>query len=150
MEQAKNANFRFVSYLIKDLSLSLKDFVSTDEISLNLELNATVPSNGEDLQPQLEIVVDMQDKVGDFSLKMRIVGSFEADENVESQQLNAFIALNAPAILFPYIRAFISSITAQAGIQPIIIPTVNLYGLGQELLSSMNANKQTSGSCSKI
>ena len=141
MKQAKSANFRFVNYLIKNSSLSLKNFVSADEISLNLELNATVPSKGEDLQPQLEIVVDMKDKEGGFSLSMRIVGFFEADESVDKQQLNAFIALNAPAILFPYIRAFISSLTAQAGIQPIIIPTVNLYGLGQELLGRMNTEK---------
>lgn len=139
MKQAQGANFRFVNYLIRESVLSLKDFVRADEISLNVELNATVNKKDEAGNSQLEIVVDMKDKDEKFSLRLKIVGFFEADENVEQIQLNKFIALNAPAILFPYVRAFISSLTAQAGIQPIIIPTINLYEMGQELLQRLNS-----------
>ncbi len=139
MKQAQGANFRFVKYLIKESVLSLKDFVRADEISLNVELNATVNKKDEADNSQLEIVVDMKDKDDKFSLRLKIVGLFEADESVEQIQLNKFIAMNAPAILFPYVRAFISSLTAQAGIQPIIIPTINLYEMGQELLQRLNS-----------
>lgn len=140
MKQAQGANFRFVNYLIKESSLLVKDFVSSDEISLNIELNATVPSSGEDVMPQLEIVLDAKDKDEKFSVRMKIVGFFEADRIVEQLQLNRFMAFNAPAILFPYVRAFLSSISAQAGMQPVIIPTINLHDLGKELLERMNAD----------
>lgn len=36
---------------------------------------------------------------------------------------------NSIAIVFPYIRAFISTVTLQANIPPIILPTMNLTSL---------------------
>ena len=49
------------------------------------------------------------------------------------QELLPFICHNAPAILFPYIRAYISNITALGGIAPIILPTLNLESVGKTL-----------------
>lgn len=45
---------------------------------------------------------------------------------------NYFYA-NSIAIIFPYIRAFVSTVTLQANVKPIIIPTLNLSGLSDEL-----------------
>ena len=37
-----------------------------------------------------------------------------------------FPAVNAPAITYPYLRSFITTLTANAGVQPIILPILNL------------------------
>ncbi|MBQ2321387.1 MAG: protein-export chaperone SecB, partial [Bacteroidales bacterium] len=40
---------------------------------------------------------------------------------------------NSVAIIFPYIRAFVSTISLQANVNPIVLPTINLTGLTGEL-----------------
>ena len=40
---------------------------------------------------------------------------------------------NSLAIVFPYVRAFVSTITLQANMQPVVLPTINLMGLTEEL-----------------
>ena len=40
-----------------------------------------------------------------------------------------FFYPNSLAIIFPYIRAFVSTLTLQANVRPIVLPTVNLMGL---------------------
>lgn len=45
---------------------------------------------------------------------------------------NYFYA-NSLAIIFPYIRAFVSTITLQSNMHPIVLPTVNLMGLSEKL-----------------
>ena len=52
------------------------------------------------------------------------MGIFEFDEDLTNKQL--FFSQNAPAILFPYIRAYISALTALSGIPTITLPTLNL------------------------
>ena len=56
----------------------------------------------------------------------------------DSDKLSRFLYLNAPAIMFPYLRAYISSLTALSGINPITLPTLNLSGLKSELESNIS------------
>ena len=44
-----------------------------------------------------------------------------------------FIEINAPAIAFPYIRAYISNLTTQSGLFTVTLPTFNLTNLGSNL-----------------
>lgn len=49
------------------------------------------------------------------------------------EEIPAFFYNNAIAILFPYIRAFVSTVTLQANIKPILLPTLNLSDLQDRL-----------------
>ena len=54
--------------------------------------------------------------------------------NVAEKQLNNYFYINAPAILFPYLRAYIASLTTLSGyMNPIILPTFNLTSLASDL-----------------
>ena len=64
---------------------------------------------------------------------MDTVSNFSFDSQIEITQLNKYFYMNAPAILFPYIRAYISTLSVLSGIEPITLPTLNLSGLGKEL-----------------
>lgn len=51
---------------------------------------------------------------GVFNLKVVAIGKFEI-ESVEESEKKVFINANAPAIMFPYIRAFIATLTSNLG-----------------------------------
>lgn len=55
-------------------------------------------------------------------------------ENVNSiKDVPDYFYNNSIAIIFPYIRAFISTVTLQANINPLVLPTFNLSSLSEPL-----------------
>jgi hypothetical protein len=64
-------------------------------------------------------------------INIEVIGLFKFSGKVED--VRTFLLLNAPAILFPYVRAYISSMTALSGMDTIVIPTMNLSGMKDEL-----------------
>lgn len=62
----------------------------------------------------------------EFTLKTEMFFFFETDINLEEEFIDStFANINAPAIAFPYMRAFISNFTLQAGFRPVMLPSVN-------------------------
>ena len=63
-------------------------------------------------------------------------GFFEF-KNVETiKDIPDFFYKNSIAILFPYLRAYLSLVTTQANVPGIILPTYNLSSLEEELRSN--------------
>ena len=59
---------------------------------------------------------------------------FIFSEKVDSiEEIPPYFFANGIAIVFPYLRSFISSITIQANIKPVILPTMNLGSLSEPL-----------------
>ncbi|MCB9346947.1 MAG: protein-export chaperone SecB [Lewinellaceae bacterium] len=50
-----------------------------------------------------------------FSLKVVAIGTFEVDKELIGDIKKNFINVNAPAIMFPYLRSFVSTFTANIG-----------------------------------
>lgn len=74
--------------------------------------------------------VDVKDKDFDLSIKMLFV--FELDDKItEDFKISDFPKINAPAIAFPYLRAFISNVTLQAGFEPVMLPSINFVELAK-------------------
>ena len=61
---------------------------------------------------------------------------FKFKDVVAFNNLPTFFFSNSIAILFPYVRAMVSTLTLQANIPPIVLPTMNLTSLSQQLQSS--------------
>lgn len=55
-----------------------------------------------------------------FNLKARLVGIFEAEEVENEQEL----VINMTEIVYPYLRAAVSSLTANAFINPLMLPVI--------------------------
>lgn len=76
------------------------------------------------------IKVNISDSL--FDLKIESFFSFKLDEEVtEDFKLSDFPIINAPAIAFPYLRAYISNLTLQSGVEPIILPSINFVKLAE-------------------
>lgn len=128
-----NAIFKFESYKVTEASIKLTGNKIKD--SIDIEINP----DGELVRDKKRFILTLNVNMSDdknIDLSIKIMGNFTYEtENME--ELIPFISMNAPAILFPYIRAYISNITALGGIQPIIIPTLNLTNVGKALVKKM-------------
>lgn len=72
-----------------------------------------------------------------FELFIISVGTFELKANVDKTLKKVFVNINAPAIMFPYVRAFITTLTTNLGnvTSPLIIPTQFFKGELEEVQS---------------
>ena len=69
----------------------------------------------------LEVKVEStEDSPKPFNLRTRLVGIFEAEEVEDEQEL----VINMTEIVYPYLRAAVSSLTANAFINPLILPVI--------------------------
>jgi preprotein translocase subunit SecB len=90
---------------------------SQDESARNIDLEVDAKlfprepgSNSFRIMMTIEMVVP------DFwEIKVAGFGSFEFGENVNEEERDLLINVNAPAIMFPYFRSFISTLTANCG-----------------------------------
>lgn len=72
----------------------------------------------------------IQEKSNDsIHIDISINGQFSFSEKVEKEEQEELITKNAMAILFPYLRAEISILTAQPGIPPVVLPAFNINQL---------------------
>lgn len=66
--------------------------------------------------------------------------SYPKEADVEEYK-NGYFIFNAPAIVFPYIRAYISSLTALSGMPTLTLPTLNLTQLGETLKTNIEVKE---------
>lgn len=59
--------------------------------------------------------------------------SFSFGDKISFENIPEYFYPNCLAIVFPYVRAFVSTLSLQANVQPVVLPTVNLMGLTDEL-----------------
>jgi preprotein translocase subunit SecB len=57
------------------------------------------------------------------------VSRFEFGKPLKLAEVPDYFYVNAPAIVYPYLRAFVSGLTALAGHNQLMLPTLNLSGL---------------------
>lgn len=61
-----------------------------------------------------------------FNLDIEAMFNFLTDEYItEEFKQSHFTEVNAPAIAYPYLRAFVSNLTLQSGVDPAVLPTIN-------------------------
>lgn len=68
-----------------------------------------------------------------FFLRMKLTGRFFVEREEEAEAIGVkvddILAANTVAILFPYVRSAITTVTAAMGVPPIILPPINTFKL---------------------
>ncbi len=100
-----------------------KKDVSLDELELGVRVEHSVENIGED---EYEIVLNttVSDENENVYVNVRGKAIFR------TQQKNMdMLEKNTIAIIFPYIRSYISIITTQPGMPPIVLPAMNIIAM---------------------
>lgn len=121
---ATEASLQFKGYEIikvvfdKPLNYTNTDFkIDVNHIAHVDKSNANIISS--------EFVVNITDSDKKFNLIVQTIGHFEILGEVSKAIYDNYVNISSPSIVYPYIRAFITTIVIQAGMHPIIIPPLN-------------------------
>jgi preprotein translocase subunit SecB len=117
------------NWKIQSLSFNMIDEAREDN-SFSLNIGQIFP---EDESKQFVVVFDIDLKDKSFNLVFQVAFVFTTEEEVtEEFKFSDFPKINAPAIAFPFIRAYISNLTLQSGFEPVILPSINFVKLAGE------------------
>ena len=131
----EKAAFRFHNYYFTKARIEYP--VQTDP---NLDLNVKFIPKGEFFKDsamfKLDLVVIISLHKNELETKLVEIdchSEFVFSKQIELCNIPDFFYPNSIAIIFPYIRAFISTLSLQANMNPIILPTMNLTSLQEDL-----------------
>ncbi len=124
----KKSSFQFKGYKVTNSLIQINGEQSEE---LTLQFNPKGILNNSSNIFYLELIVLIFDKQKNINIDVTFEGEFFVSERDEN--LKQFLFTNAPAILFPYVRAYISTLTSLSGIPAVLLPTMNLQSLKEKI-----------------
>ncbi len=125
------SRFQFKGFNVGRSLIERKSNEASKKISLSFVPKGLL--NKEKATFQLELGVKIEDENQSFNIEIDATAFYTFEKTVSKEDLDMMFFLNAPAILFPYLRAYISTLTNLSGFEPINLPTLNMSGLGEDL-----------------
>lgn len=125
----QSASFRLINYQFNKVELN-SSFIKGDDIDISFDVGGEF-SLKEDI-PNYELSFEFSSKSGGEENKfitIVCVANFSFENVTSLDEIPDYFYQNAIAILFPYIRAYVSLLTTQANVKGIILPTLNLSQL---------------------
>ena len=138
-ESTKKAAFSFEDYKFTSFSIKFGDLNENESLGIDF-----LPSGEYDSQTGLFKLTLIFIAVAENSqkpvIKVECVALFRFGELMPIENLPEFFFTNSTAILYPYIRAFVSTLSLQANYNAFVLPTLNVALLGARLKSNTIEN----------
>ena len=131
----ERASFRLVDYHFDKIVLDLVNLKPNSEFNIDfIPEGKYYPSTNKYL---LEFTFKANiDSSESDNILIHCVAEYEFQNVSNKEEIPSFFYANSIAILFPYIRAFVSTVTLQANVKPLMLPTMNLSSLNSELANN--------------
>ncbi len=130
-QQTKSAKFQFKNFRISRSIIEIKSDKIGNSFKLGFKPKGFIYKKDSFFRLQLGVLIEDNKKA--IKIEIVAIANYIFDSEIEQKELERYFYINAPAILFPYIRAYISSLTTLSGISPVTMPTLNMQPLGEEL-----------------
>lgn len=128
------SKFQFNGYSINKSLIELQENSNFDNIKIGFKVSGLVNQNEKIYFLNLSVSITNEEK--DLKIQVDAIGKFKFELVEKIEDISSFFYTNSSAILFPYIRAYISTLTNLSGNRSITLPTMNLSNLAEELKSN--------------
>lgn len=127
------AAFAFKSYTFTNVEINMGDFSEASPLDLSFTPSGIYDKSMKTFFLRF-VFTATQGEENTTIVKIVCNATFEFKESLNVDAIPEYFYPNSLAIVFPYVRAFVSSVTLQANmVVPILIPTLNLTGLQSTL-----------------
>ena len=128
------SGFNVLNIILVESTFSRVNQVVFDQSTIqnDMDINVETAVNGEQINVAETVTITQKcNEIEQVKIKVRMVGLFEHFGEI-TLPLETFGKINGAAIIFPYIREHITSLSQKAGLPPIILPTVNFANTTEE------------------
>ena len=117
---------RFNKYIVEKVVFEVNEeyFCSEEDIELPFDFDTNTVFIDNRLEIELSALIFKNAVKNNYPFEMQVVlkGFFEVENGSD---IRAF-EMNAIAILFPYVRAIVSTYTANSNVAPVLLPAMNI------------------------
>ncbi|WP_320970672.1 protein-export chaperone SecB [Bacteroides nordii] len=124
------SKFRLKQYIIDKSIFDYDGKELSSERNIGFDVKGTIKNNN---IFELTLGTKIADENKSLKIFVQVVATYEFDSDIAPDLLSDMFYKNAPAIIFPYVRAYVSSLTVLSGIDAINIPTMNLSSIADDL-----------------
>lgn len=118
----------FNKYIVKKVLFEYNENFKEKPVDVEFKINKNISYNKNKMIVDLNVKIFEKDDKYPFYMSVSIKGFFTVENNDEKINFEP----NAIAILYPYIRAIVSTYTANANVNSLILPTININKLIKE------------------
>lgn len=127
------AAFAFKDYAFTKVEMNMGDYSDTSPLDLLFSPSGIYDKEAKTFILRFVFTANQGDE-SKAIVKIVCEATFEFRETLDLEAIPEYFYPNSLAIVFPYVRAFVSSVTLQANMTtPILIPTLNLTQLQSTL-----------------
>ncbi len=131
MENTPVSSFKFLNFIVEESNFKQKPG-EKGEYKVNLAPRGILFKTEKVFQ--LDLIVEISEPNDNFSAKIHAVGIFSFKDVIQQEDLGNYFYVNAPAIIFPYVRAHVATLSALSGSDELInLPPLNVVSLKNEL-----------------
>lgn len=133
-----------------DLVLSEKD--NTPDINVKVSHSRTQQgdNHGLDVILNVDVLISNDDAQEQIRVSAEMLGVFIIGGEPPHTVIDYFGNVNAPAIIYPFVREVIANLTVKASIAPVLLPAMNFVVAYEERLSQKEEEKSTSEVVAKL
>ncbi len=128
----QKAEFSIVSYKFDQVNINSLNH-KNNELSLSFDTKGLYSQSDSEYYLTFKISVFNDNQNDNPFVVVQCVGTFKFENVANINEIPDFFYRNSIAILFPYVRAYVSLITTQANVPGVILPTLNLSNLESDL-----------------
>lgn len=136
MNKDVNSSLRFLDYVVEKIEFYVNSDFREETVNIDFNIKKDIIYL-EDEMNTMHVILDLSifenpvENNYPFNMKVLLKGIFQLDGS-DADNRETFAEINSIAILFPYLRSLVSTYTANANIQPLILPPINVVKLLQE------------------
>lgn len=120
------SKMKFIDYVVDHIEYRSNLDFDDSEVSIDFDIRPEFiqGENEQDLMVVLDVDIFKDAKKNNypFEMNLRLVGYFKIEGSNEKDKFKA----NALAIMYPYVRSIVTSYTANANVNPLILPVINI------------------------
>lgn len=109
-----------------EISFSRIGFQNENKPKLSMEISIGEDINSKHYRTTLKFTLNKEDE---YIVNVTAVGIFEFIGNVDEETKKDLIQKNSVSIMMPYVRSEISLITAQPGVETVVLPPFNINNM---------------------
>lgn len=128
----------FNEFKVTSLTLTLSGPNKIDELNVFLEFDPVFYSEPEKSKEfSLNFHIKVYNDDNSFLVDLTALTFFKVNHPIDEDfKKSDWVIVNAPAIAFPFLRAYLSTITLNSGIRPVVLPAFNFTRMNPEKLPS--------------
>ena len=148
-KQINEPNVQINAQYIKDLSFeapqmpfSIMSMKTPPKLEVSVDINATcVQKEEKRYTVELMIKLEAKNDEGKVTLLCELTYGALTTLNIPEENIQPFLLIEVPHLLFPYVRAIIANTTREAGIVPVTLSPIDFASLYRARMAQEAAKK---------